>query len=269
MEEETLMFFVFSKTVASLLFPSNLLIILALAGLVLIVLRRRRIGTWLAALGILLLAVAGYLPVGNYFSYILESRFPRWDASRGPPDGIIVLGGAISSRLSNVHGETVVDGDAGRIFAMVKLARAYPAARMVYSGGDASIFADESPETDYVYPLLDSLGISRGRILLENRSRNTAENAAFTKQLVDPKPGERWLLVTSAQHMPRAIGCFRQVGFPVEAYPVGWRTAKAIDFRADRTLGDGLKRLDAAAYEWIGLAAYRMTGKTPALLPSP
>ena len=263
------MFFVLSKTAATLIFPSDLLMISALVGVILLVLRRKVIGTWCLAVSVVLLAAAGFLPVGNYFSHLLESRFPRWDTTRGAPDGIVVLGGAISSRLSKAHEEPAVDANAERIFALVKLARAYPSARIFYSGGDASLFADETPEADYIYPLLESFGIARERVLLETRSRNTVENAVFTKQLAKPKQGERWLLVTSAQHMPRAVGCFRAAGFPVEAYPVGWRTIKSIDFRADRTVGDALKRLDTAAYEWIGLLAYWLTGKTSALLPSP
>lgn len=263
------MFFIFSKTVALLLFPSDLLIILALTGVLLVLLNRRRAGTWLLTVSVVLLAAAGFLPIGNYFGHLLETRFPRWDASRGAPDGIVVLGGAISSRLSKAHGEPAVDANAERIFAMIKLSRAYPSARIFYSGGDASLFADETPEADYIYPLLESFGVPRDRVMLETRSRNTVENAVFTKQLANPKPSERWLLVTSAQHMPRAVGCFREAGFPVEAYPVGWRTIKSIDFRADRTVGDALRRLDMAAYEWIGLVAYWLTGKTSALLPSP
>lgn len=263
------MFFTLSKTAALLLFPSNLLIILGLLGVTLIALGRRRIGTWMTVLSILVLAAAGYMPIGNFFIHLLEDRFPPWDASRGEPDGIVVLGGAISPRLSHAHGETVIDGDSGRIIALVKLARAYPAARIVYSGGDASLFADESPEADFVYPLLDAFGVDRKRVLLEKKSRNTFENAIFTKQLVSPRPGERWLLVTSAQHMPRAVGCFRKAGFRIEAYPVGWRTVKNLDGNFNRTLSDGIKQLDLAAYEWLGLMAYWMTGKTAELLPSP
>ena len=136
----------------------------------------------------------------------------------------MVLGGAISPGLSREYGETVVGGDAGRVIAIAKLARAYPNARIVYSGGDASLLANGLPEAKFLYPLLDSFGVPRERVMLESRSRNTAENAAFTKELVKPKPGERWLLVTSAQHMPRAVGCFRRIGFAVEAYPVAWHT---------------------------------------------
>jgi uncharacterized SAM-binding protein YcdF (DUF218 family) len=263
------MFFTLSKTIAFPFFPSNALIILGLAGAVLAVTRWRRAGAGMMAASIILLAAAGFLPVGNALIHVLEARFPPWQETRGVPDGIVVLGGAISSRLSRAHGEPVFDGDAGRITALVKLARAYPGARIVYSGGDASLLSSEAPEADFIYPLLDSFGIPRERVLLETRSRNTAENAIFTKELVNPKPAERWLVVTSARQMPRAVGCFRKAGFHVEAYPVGWRTTQQFDSFGERTLSDGLKRLDSAAYEWIGLLAYRVTGGTTALFPAP
>jgi hypothetical protein len=106
----------------------------------------------------------------------------------------IILGGTdlIQPRA---HGEPVVDSNPGRIIAMAKLARAFPDARIVYSGGDASPFHNRLSEADFVYPLLDSLGVPRERVLLESRSRNTAENAAFTKDLLKPKPDQRWLLL--------------------------------------------------------------------------
>ncbi len=263
------MFFILSKTVAFLFLPSNVLILLGLAGAALMATRRRRAGACMAAASLLLLTAAGFLPVGSLLTHTLESRFPPWDASHGAPDGIVVLGGAIASDLSREYGEPVVGGDGNRIFAMSKLARAYPSARIVYSGGDASLSGDLPPEAGFVYPLLDNLGIPRSRVTLEMRSRNTAENAAYVKDLINPKPGERWLLVTSAQHMPRAIGCFRKVGFAVEAYPVGWHTGRTADPIWSRSLSNGLGRLDTAAYEWLGLISYWATGKTRELLPSP
>jgi uncharacterized SAM-binding protein YcdF (DUF218 family) len=161
----------------------------------------------------------------------------------------------------------VLDSDGDRIVAMAKLAHAYPNARIVYSGGDASLLGNESAEANFVNQLLDSFGIPRSRVQLEARSRNTVENAVYTKELVKPKAGERWLVVTSARHMPRAIGCFRKAGFPVEAYPVGWTSTN--NPMLSRTLAKGLARLDAAAHEWIGLMAYWLTGKTAEFLPSP
>ena len=113
-------------------------------------------------------------------------------------------------------------------------------------------------------------GLDLRRITFEDRSRNTVENALFSKALVQPKPGERWLLVTSAHHMPRSVGVFRAAGFPVEAFPVDYRTRGAIDLlRPFSTLGDGLRRTDTAMREWVGLLVYRLSGRTEALFPAP
>src|SRR5262249_31594682 len=92
-------------------------------------------------------------------------------------------------------------------------------------------------------------------ITLEDHSRNTVENAVYSKAIVQPKPGERWLLVTSAYHIPRAIGVFRKAGFPVEPYPVDWRTRGVEDaLHPFATVSDGLRRTDTAVHEWVGLA---------------
>ncbi len=261
------MFFVLSKTVAFLLLPSNLLIALIIVG-VIAATRWRRFGLRMAVVCALGQLAAGFLPVGNALTHILESRFPRWEATRGPPDGIVVLGGAISTRLSVEHDEPVVDQAAGRILALVKLSRQFPSARIIYSGGNAELMGGP-PETDFLRPLLDNLGVPRERVVLENRSRNTAENAAFSKAIAAPKPGERWLLVTSAAHMPRAVGCFRRVDFVVEAYPVDWRTGAGFDFALSRRFSAGLRRTDLAVREWFGLVAYWATGRSSELLPGP
>lgn len=105
-------------------------------------------------------------------------------------------------------------------------------------------------------------------MIVEDRARSTAENATYTRELVSPKPGQRWLLVTSA--MPRSIGCFRKAGFPVEAYPVNYTTTgRRSDWTLSDSIGGGLKRTDAALHEWIGLIAYRLSGRTDHLFPAP
>lgn len=262
------MFFILSKTAALLLLPSNFLILLGLIGLALMITRFKRAGRRLAIASLVLLALAGFSPLGNVLLHQLETRFPPWDPTRGAPDGIIVLGGSILPLLSLDYEDAVVGGDADRLFALGKLARNYPNARIVFSGGDASLTGG-IPETAVLQLVLDNLGVPRTRVLLEGRSRNTAENAVFTKELVQPKTGERWLLVTSAWHMARAIGCFRRVGFAVEAYPVAWHTRREFRLVPMGILSGGLGRLDNAVNEWIGLVTYWATGRTSELLPGP
>ena len=263
------MFFILSKTAAFLLLPSNFLITLVLVGLALMATRFRRAGRWLAGTSFVLLMIAGYLPVGRLLIHALEDRFPRWDTSRGPPDGIVVLGGALVPYPLRAPDEPRLTREGSRVITIGKLARAYPNARIVYTSGNASLRAAGPAEANYLAPVLDNMGVPRERVMLEPRSRNTFENAVLTKELVMPKPGERWLLVTSAWHMPRAVGCFRQIGFPVEAYPVGWRTEKVISLRPSAEFGNGVAATDFAVHEWIGLIAYWLTGRIGQLLPGP
>ena len=264
------MFFFLSKTVGYLLLPTNFLIGLGLLGVVLLATRCARAGRRLMAFSILLLAVAGFSPLGNWLLYPLEQRFPPWDASHGAPDGIVVLGGSIDADLSEAHGSAVVRSAADRILAAAALARRYPDARIVFSGGSANLIGNDAREADYAAALFESLGVARTRLIMERRSRNTEENAEFSKALAAPKSGERWLLVTSAFHMPRAIGLFRKAGFAVEACPVDWRVGGAADLRAFSIVaGDGLGRTDTGLREWIGLFAYWLTGKIGEPFPGP
>jgi uncharacterized SAM-binding protein YcdF (DUF218 family) len=268
-EEEALMFFFLSKTIGDLFLPSNLLIAAGLAGLALMLTRWRRAGKHLAITSLVLLLVLALLPVGALLFNVLDNRFPPWDSSRGPPDGIVVLGGAVDPDISLDRDFSITRDGAGRIIAIGQLARQFPSARIIYSGGNGSLAPGRPAEADFIYPLLDAFGVPRERVVLENRSRNTAENAAFTKVLADPKPGERWLLVTSAWHMPRAVGCFRRVGFAVEAYPVDWITPHHVAFEVSLQPVANLSRADKAVHEWIGLLAYWLSGRTSELLPGP
>ena len=240
---------------------------LGVVGVILLATRFARFGRKLVTASIVLLVLCGFTPLGNFLIYPLESRFPPWDAARGAPDGIIVLGGPIDPELSAVHGRPAVRSASDRIFAAVELARRYPNARIVFTGGSAALVSGDEREADYAATLLEKLGIAKERLILERDSRNTYENAVFTKALVTPKPGERWLLVTSGYHMPRSYGIFRKAGFAVEPYPVDWKVGHLLTF--DTLSADNLFRADLAVREWIGLVAYRLAGRTGELLPGP
>jgi len=264
------MFFILSKILGFFALPSDIAATLATLGVVLLFTRFRRIGRALAVLGVALLWVAGLSPLGNALMLPLENRFPPWDPARGAPTGIVVLGGAIGPEISAARGAPDLNESAERITATAALARKYPAARIIYSGGNARLVLTGGIEADFAVDLLESLGIPRARVETERASRDTVENAEFSKALAAPKPGERWLLVTSAYHMPRSIGAFRRVGFFVEAYPVDWRTRGPIDLAIPfESITAGLRRTDTAVHEWVGLVAYRLSGRTSELFPGP
>jgi uncharacterized SAM-binding protein YcdF (DUF218 family) len=264
------LFFALSKTVGVMLLPSNLFIGIGVLGVVLSATRFASFGRKMMIASIVLLAVGGLSPLGNLLLYPLESRFPPWDAAKGPPDGIVVLGGPIDADLSVAHDAAVVRTAADRIFATAALARRYPNARIVFSGGSGNLFSNDAKEADYAATLFESLGIPKTRLIIERRSRNTQENAEFSKDLAKPKTGERWLLVTSGFHMPRSVGLFRKAGFPIEPYPVDWRVGgRAELFAFSNIETDGLGRTDVGFREWMGLVAYWVTGKIDDLFPGP
>lgn len=264
------MFFTASKILGFFALPSNLFITIGIVGLLLLATRFTRLASWLIVTSLVLIAVAGLSPLGNALILPLEQRFPPWDSSRGPPDGIVVLGGPIDASVSAAHGTVALGEGAERLTAAAELARRYPNARIVYTGGSNALLFHEGVEAAYAVRLLEALGVAHDRITAEEQSRNTIENAVFSRLIARPKPGERWLLVTSAHHMPRAMGAFRAAGFPVQAYPVDWRTAGPIDLsRPFGSLTEGLARTDTAMHEWVGLLAYRLGGKTTTLFPGP
>jgi uncharacterized SAM-binding protein YcdF (DUF218 family) len=263
-------FFVLSKTLGVALLPTNFLIGLGLVGVVLLLTRFSPAGRKLLVVAALGLAICGFSPLGNWLLYPLESRFPPWDASEGAPDGIIVLGGPIDPDVSAARKVPVIRNAPDRIVTAAILARKYPSARIIFTGGNADLRSNDAREADYAGDIFERLGVSKTRLTMERRSRNTFENAEFSKRLAAPKAGERWLLITSAYHMPRAVGLFRKVGFAVEPCPVDWRLRGREDLLSFSDLAiDGLEQTDIAMHEWIGLLAYRLAGKTNDLLPGP
>jgi uncharacterized SAM-binding protein YcdF (DUF218 family) len=264
------LFFVLSKTLGVMLLPTNFLMVLGLIGVFLLVSRFAALGRTLLVVSVVLLAVCGFSPLGNILLYPLEQRFPPWDPAQGAPDGIVVLGGPIDADISVARDTPVIRSAPDRIIAAATLAHRYPGARIVFSGGSPNLIANDAREADFAGEVFQNLGIDKSRLTMERRSRNTFENAEFSKAIAAPKPGERWLLVTSAFHMPRSVGVFRKAGFAVEPYPVDWRVGGRDDLWSFTNFAaDGWGRSDTALREWLGLVAYWMTGKTSELLPRP
>lgn len=260
------MFFLPSKIFWLVVAPANLLTMVALAGVALLFTRFARTGRVLAALGVVGLFLFGATPLSRAIIRILEDRFPIAANDERKVDGIVVLGGAIGV----VRGQIKFTDEASRMTTAIALARRHPGARLVFAGGGASLVSAVTvTEADAARMLFRAVGIPDERVTYEDRSRNTRENALFAQKLVAPKAGERWLLVTSAYHMPRAVGAFRAVGFAVEAHPVDFHSSgQARDYlRPYGKWADGLRVADLGVKEWIGLIAYRLAGYTDELLP--
>ena len=262
------MAFAFGKLAFLLLRPSNLLVLLALVGLAGVWRRPRRWARGLLALALGTVVAATLLPVGKWLIRPLEERFPPAGGYPARVDGMVVLGGGIDPEITAGRGAPTFTDPAERYMALLELARRYPDARVVFTGGVGRLEGGVPPETEAVRLLLERHGLA-GRAMLEDRARNTRENALNAKDLARPVPGEVWLLVTSAGHMPRSMGVFRAAGWDLVPWPVDYRTAgdTGVDLRI--RVADRLYDLDEAAYEWLGLAYYRAVGWTTELFPGP
>jgi uncharacterized SAM-binding protein YcdF (DUF218 family) len=260
--------FLIGKLGWAVLQPGNLLVLLLAAGFLLLLSSRGHRGKvliGLATLGFLVLAV---VPLGPALLLELEQRFPRPATLPDRIDGILVLGGAVDPRLSAAYGETMFNGSVTRVLAAAALARRHPEAKLALVGGEGDIFPTGYPEARATLGFVLGEGIARDRVILELRSRSTHENAVFARALVRPKPGENWVLVTSAFHMPRAVASFRAVDWPVIPYPVDYKIDPETGLRPNFNLLGGLDAFTIAGKEWLGLAAYRLFGWTRELFPA-
>ena len=259
------MIFFATKVLLAALLPSALLVECAAAGLLL---RRWWLGRALLVLGVGGLFACLVLPVESWALRPLEDRFPPVTAMPAHLDGVVVLGGAIDELTSRDHDTPVLNEAANRITTFAILARAYPDAKLVFTGGSGGLVQGVTSEAQYARTLLSDLGVAPGRVVFEDKSLTTFQNATLTRALVHPAPGEVWALVTSASHMPRSVAVFRAAGWDVLPWPTGPR-GRAGWFPLSRSLGAKLAALDAAAHEWAGLLAYWLMGKTASLMPSP
>lgn len=261
-------FFWLSKIFWTILQPGSLLLLLVLLAWFLLMRGATRKARWVQSLAVVALLLVALIPFGNWLLAPLETRFPTNPPLPAKIDGIIVLGGAEDAVRSAAWNQVEVNESAERFLASLALARRYPAARLVFTSGSGNLTNRKARGADVARRLYRDLGLDPARLAFERNSRNTAENAALSKALVKPAPGEVWILVTSASHMPRAVGVFCKAGWPVLPWPVDHRTAPGFQTWIDYGLAANLDTLSLGLKEWLGLAAYYATGRTGALFPS-
>jgi uncharacterized SAM-binding protein YcdF (DUF218 family) len=250
--------------------PGNLLVLLLILGTLFLFTRWWRLGRGLVLLVALALTAIAVLPVGDWLLAPLEDRFPPLTTMPAHVDGIIMLGGAVSTVLTLERGQPIVNEHAERFLAFADLARRFPEAKLVFTGGGPALQGGAFREADASRMVLQWMGMDTGRVVFERESRNTYENVALSKALAHPEPGETWILVTSAFHMPRAVGLFRAQGWPVVPDPVDYLTGAGPDdpaFSID--LVRNLDLLSLALKEWTGMLANRWIGHSESYFPAP
>jgi len=262
-------FFWVSKLVWCLISPDALLGL----GLVLVwglLLRKRtRAAAWVLGCELLILAVIGLWPVGEWVFFPLEQRFETNPALPEKVHGVIVLGGAEDAILSSLWKQPETHEGAERLLAFLHMARRFPEATLVFTGGSGSMVDQGFSGADCVAKLFEQQGLDSSRVVFERKSRNTYENVILTKKRVEPKENENWLVITSASHMPRAVGIFNKSDWPVIPWPVDHSSQPGRLGRIQWNPVRHLRNLKIASKEWVGLLAYYVTGKTDVVFPRP
>ncbi len=253
----------------SALGPSQLIALTLLLGAALLAAGQVRLGQRLCVLGGGALFLFGLLPLAHYIVGPLEVRFPR-PTLPGQVTGILLLAGSERPATTESHGEPQFNAHAARYTTVLRLAARYPQARLVFIGGPPrNARTGELDQSGVARQLLLQVGLDPRRLTFDERSADTCDSAANAKARVRPRPGEQWVVVTSAVHLPRTMACFRAVGWEVIPQPADFAVVMGATNPGVFQVADNLQLLDLGLHEWLGLAYYRATGRTDQVFPAP
>lgn len=260
-------FYIAAKILWFLASPDHFLLLLTLLSAVLIA-RQSKWGMRLLCSSLCVSFIVLFLPIADVLLRPLEKRFPIPSPLPDKVAGVIVLGGSERADLSLHWQQAQFNQAAERMMAIPVLAKRYPQAEIVFSGGSGSLLHSKDIATQSTYQWFVDQGVAE-RVVWEKKSRNTHENAVLSEKLLKGVPKGSWLLVTSAFHMPRSIGVFRARGWDVIAYPVDFNSKTSDGLRLDPKYWMHVRDLNFTLKEWIGLVVYYLSGKSDVLFPAP
>lgn len=262
--------FVVSKLFWMAAQPLSLAFITGLAAALLIALQRRRAALVSLSVSLAVLFVTLYTTAGAVLLQGLEARFPKPSSDPASVSCMVVLGGAFETEVTTTRGGIELNQSADRFVQALRLANAYPEARILVSGGDGSLSGRFEGDAVVSRRFFETFGIPASRLIEERTSRNTDENAVNTKGLLSSAGISDCLLITSAFHMPRSVGLFRKQGLSVQPWPADYRTSGSVALTLDFTQPTlNAQQTATAVREWVGLLSYWLLGRIDELYPSP
>ena len=260
---------IISKIFWRIFSPNTLLFLVLLVGVCFLFFGREKLGKMLVVGVTAVILLLGFVPVSSYLLIPLENRFPIPEPLPEKIDGVVVLGGAEIPKITETRGQVSLTDSVERLTTFINLARRFPDVKLVYAGGQGAITAQKYKAAFTARLFFEQMGINPDRVLFDSQSRNTMENAQNAWQLAKPKKGEKWVLITSAWHIPRSVGIFRKMGWEVIPYPVDFKTTGKVEFNLGLPGLSSPAAVSNVVYEWIGLAYYRLLGRTSELFPGP
>lgn len=236
--------------------------VVALLATSLLMRRNLTLSRTLVGVGLALLLLVGWQPLPDLLIRKLESQYEEFSplADLQSYVGVVVLGGATEpGYLAQGHSQPLLNDAAERMTAPLAILRKNPHLRVLFTGGEGALLGTGPSESARALIFFESQGIL-GKVEYEAQSRNTYENATLTAGLPRVDIKQRWLLVTSAWHMPRSMATFAKAGWNVTAYPVDFRTGASTPW-TEYSLLSGLRAWQLVLHELVGSMAYRLAGR--------
>ncbi len=250
--------------------PSNFLFLLLIIGLLLIIFGKKpKLGKKIILSTLIFLFFVGFSNIGSWLLFPLEGRFSIYtnQTTLGPYQGIIVLSGSEQYDISTAHNQVSLNHGADRLIAAAALSKKFPTLPVIHSGsGPKSI--DQWSETDVAKKFFEDMGLDLSKIRFDDKAYNTHTNAINSKKLIKDSENDPWLLVTSAFHMPRSVGAFRNAGVKIQPYPVDYKTTLKYQGFFKLNVAKNLFLFDLAIHEYIGLVSYYCTDRSSELFPA-
>lgn len=265
---------IISRSVWVLIQPGNFLFFMLLIGLVWNKYSHKKsaykkIGRRLIVISITAMSLIGFTNISNWILWPIEGRMDiyRNQTDQGPYSGIIVLGGSEQMAQSTAANQATFNQQSERLTEAAALARKFPNLPIIHSGGTRPD-PDGFSENDVARLFFTQASIDLSRVRFDTKSYNTHSNALESKALIADGEAGKWFLVTSAFHMPRSVGTFRQADINIQPYPVDYKTSLNYDGLLSFNFSENFQRFDLAIHEYVGLLAYYITGRSNTLFPT-
>jgi len=257
------MFFYLSKIFWTFFNPINLLVILLLIG-IFFQLIRKKIYKRIYQINLILFFLIVFFPTGTFLLWKLENTYPKQEIINNDIDGVLILGAGIDEFMTHEYKQMILNDRIERITESAKIIKKFPNAKIIYSGGNGTFSKPELGSDEVANIFYKQLGVNTDRIIFENKSRNTYENFIFSKKFIDTDE-EKWLLITSAYHMKRAMSVAKKLNLNLIPYPVDFTLQKDFKWKFwyhKINFLYNMNNFQLASHEYIGLIVYYLTKKS-------
>ena len=256
------MSFYLSKILWLILNPFNFFIFVNIITIFLYFINFKRISLFIFLINFIFLLTISIFPIGNFLIHKIEKEYHLKNMVPNNLDGILILGGATSPTLFKEFNQVSVNDSAERLIESVKIIKEFKNSKIIFSGGSGVVGRPELGHAEAAKFFYKKMEINTDRIIFENKSRNTYENILFSNEIVNPRKNEKWLLITSASHMKRALLIGLKQDWKLIPYAVDFKIRKKYEFKPSFNLLSNLNSFQQASHEWLGLISYYFMKRT-------